>query len=663
MSALEDPRRDSSGRAESLAIAIAALLVAGVGDRMPLWMGAALLLPLLAWAPGALLVAWARLFEGGATRAAASFALSPFLVAAPWAALCTSGLGAVPAARVVLLLLAGTALIRAARPGGEPGPKLGRPEALVALAWTAVVAALLFSHPALPPRADGWFHAGVVWQIADRGLPPEDPYFAGLPLLYFWGTHAWAAMALSLVPSLGVWLSLITLNLGAAAATLLAIAGLTRALGGTAAQAGWASMLVLIGWTPFGWVQVAGRALVGEVRGWPEVQRLVDAGIDPMLVMLADGQLHASMAFQGDKALVLTPFGMGLALLVLGLVTMIEPLRGRWRFVSLAVVIAAALFTHTVVGYALLLASGVWVAWALASAVRGEPGAMGRAWGIALAAAAALALLAPYVISITAGKQGQVALAPGVEALRTALGGTGVFLAGAALWWWRGRSGSAPVLLASILFLVLGLTLELSENNQSKFFNLLAVSLSAPAAMGLHAWATARSGIARLVRVAFLAALLLPTPSLALWAFAAERGQAAGSWHEPSPESRRTFAWARANTAPPTMFADLGGARELFTISGRSVLWGGADGERDWGHPPAQLEIRRRAVRALCTGAAPDAEAAALLNSLARPIVVVCRASLPATDPVRELARREESGYRVLQDGTEVMLVSWEPSP
>lgn len=655
-----------TGRGVAMAIAITAALAAALGDRMPFWMGVGLLLPLLGWAPGRLLVARTRMFEGAAARMAASFALSPFLVAAPWSAMRAAGLEAVPAARVVLALLALLALtasILTARPPAEPVARLQRAELLPALVWTALVAGLLLSNPALPPRADGWFHAGVVWQVAERGLPPEDPYFAGLPLLYFWGTHAWAATAISLCPALGVWLPLVALNATAAAATLLAVAGVARALGGSAAQAGWASVLAVVGWTPFGWIQVVGRALVGEVRGWPEVQRLIESGVDPMLVMLAQGQLHASMAFHGDKALVLTPFGMGLALLALGLVTAIEAPRGRRRAVALSVVVAAALFTHTVVGYALLLASAAWATWALVSSARGERGALVAALGIALACAAALALLAPYLISISAGKQGQVALAPSPEAFRTAWSGTGVFLAGAALWWSRGREGSVPLLLASLLFVLLGLTLKLSENNQSKFFNLLAVTLCAPAALGLHGWVTARAGWNRIVRTALLTALLLPTPTLALWAFASEHGQAAGSWHEPSRESRIAFAWVRGHTAPATVFADLGGARELFTISGRSVLWGGPDGERDWGHPRERLEVRRMAVRALCTGVAPSAESSALLRGLGRPIVVVCRASIPESERVRELARRGESGYRVVLEGSEVMLVSWEPRP
>ncbi len=650
-------------RGVAIAWAASAGLLAIAGDSLPVAMAGVLLIPVLAWAPGALLVATGRFFESHSARMAAALAISPLLTALPWAALRMIGLSSGAAARIILTLIALTAITIAARPGrSEPLPPRGLQwsEAWPALLWGAVVAALLLANPALAPRSDGWFHAGVVLQVAERSLPPEDPYFAGLPLLYFWGTHAWSALMLSIAPSLSVWVPLIAANVAAAAALPLAVAALARALGASTTQAAFASVLILVGWSPLGWLQVAGRAISGEVRGWAELQRLIDAGVDPMLVMLASGQLHASMAFQGDKSLVLTPFAMGLALFVLGLVVAIEPSRGARRVASFTVIAAAALFTHTVVGYALVLCMGAWAAWSLLGALRGQPGASEACRALLIAVPIALLLLAPYLASITAGKQSQLAFALDGVSLRTLGLGTGVFLAGAVLWWSRSRPGTHPILIAVSLFLALGLTTRLSENNQSKFFSLLAVTLAAPAALGLHAWATAATGRARLARAALLGGLLLPTPALAMWAFAAEHGQAAGSWHVPSAEAKDTFEWARANTGPTTLFADVGGARELFTITGRSVLWGGPDGERDWGHAPHALELRRRTVRALCAGEPLDAESIDLLATLARPVVVVSRRSHPQTARVRELATAGQSGYRVLREGPELMLASFE---
>lgn len=648
--------------AHGAALAVPAAVLALAGGQLAMLPAAMLAAVLLLWAPGAFVVARAGLFDSAVARIAGSLALSPLLTGLPWAALRAAGMEAATAARLVLVLLALTGLF--VRPRGADGRAAAAPtdagEWLPAALWTLLVAALLIGVPSLPPRADGWFHAGVVLQVAERGLPPEDPYFAGLPLLYFWGMHAWAALALTIVPSLGVWPPLIAFGLAAAAASLLAVAAIARALGASARQAGWASALALLGWSPFGWIQVAGRALTGEVRGWPEVERLASAGADPMLVMLSAGQLHASMAFHGDKSLVLTPFGMGLALFALGLVTALPGPEGMRRPAAFALVLAAALFTHTVAGYALVLCAGLWGAAGIASRLRRRevPASAKGAW--AIATLAAIVLLLPYLIAITAGKQGQLALSLQPAAFRTAVLGTGLFIGGAALWWRRPRPGTAPLLLAAALFLALGLTVRLSENNQSKFFNLLAMALAAPAALGLHAFLEGHRGRLRGLRRALIAGLLLPTPVLALWAFSREHGQAAGSWHEPSAESRAAFEWVRDHTTPATVFADLGGARELFTIAGRSVLWGGPDGERDWGHAPHALEVRRRAVSALCTGVPPDSEAVRMIAGLGRPVIVVARRDIPATDRVRALAAASEAGYRTLHPGAEVAFAVWE---
>src|SRR6185503_5572933 len=98
-------------------------------------------------------------------------------------------------------------------------------------AWTLLVGLLLAIHPALLQRADGWFHAAVTLQVAQRGLPPEDPFFAGLRLLYFWGTHAWAALWLTLAPRIPVWAPLAALQIAAALACPLAVGVLASRLG------------------------------------------------------------------------------------------------------------------------------------------------------------------------------------------------------------------------------------------------------------------------------------------------------------------------------------------------------------------------------------------------------------------------------------------------
>ncbi len=44
-------------------------------------------------------------------------------------------------------------------------------------------------NPYLAVRSDAWFHAAVEAQVRNLPLPPQDPYYAGLRLQYFWFFH------------------------------------------------------------------------------------------------------------------------------------------------------------------------------------------------------------------------------------------------------------------------------------------------------------------------------------------------------------------------------------------------------------------------------------------------------------------------------------------
>jgi hypothetical protein len=653
------PRR-VLGRVASAAGVLGALAAAS----LPTPVAAGVLALALAWGAGAVLARLLPADRGVAARAAATLAFAPFAAGAPFAALLALGWRHEEAARVVVGLLALAALAVPSPEGG--GGRTSRWEWMPAVAWTALVALLLVGNPWLPPRSDGWFHAGVTLQLVDRGVPPEDPYFGGLRLLYFWGTHAWAALWLTLAPGLSVWTPLIALNLAAAAATLLAITACARTLGASAPQSTLAAGLAVVVQAPLAWLQVAARAASGEVRGWPEVERLVAAGADPLLDLLARGQLHASLAFHGDKALVLTPFGMGLALFALGLDagTRLHHRPGVRAALVLALVLAAALFIHTVVGYTLGMLVASWAAVQLPGLMRGEAAPRTRVLALAAAGVAAVLVVAPYVLAVTLGKQGQLALGVSGASVRSLVLGSGLALALA----WTGLRvlgvrAAEPVALTLGVLAVLALALRLPESNQSKFLNLLFVAAAIPAGTGLAAWhARCAPGLRPAFAVA-LAVVLLPTPALALWGFAREHGQSHGSHRIPDAGTREVFTWARAHTPPATLFADLGGARELFTISGRTALWGGASGERDWGYPPAALAMRRRLVRALCAGHEPVGEDRAWLLALARPVVVVSRASEPESGGALQAARAGAPGFRLLHGGGSVALVAWEPRP
>jgi hypothetical protein len=290
------------------------------------------------------------------------------------------------------------------------------------------------------------------------------------------------------------------------------------------------------------------------------------------------------------------------------------------------------------VGVIAAIATAAVLAWRARRAPRAH-GAL-----LALVAATALAVLAlsPYLAAITAGKQGQLAvqLSRG-SVVSFVWAGALVVPAGLAALVVRARRdpGAAGLLAAVVPLAVLALVLKLPENNQSKFVNLLLLLLAAPAALAWHdVWMRAR-GLARPALVAGGAVLALPTAGFAIAAFAMERGQSAGSWHAPPAPTAEAMAWARAHTPPDAAFADLAGAADIVALAGRSVLWGGPRGERDWGGARDALQARRLAVLALARGMEPAPAERSVVASLARPVVVVARSG-DAGDP--------RSGWNVL---------------
>ncbi len=604
--------------AGGLALPLAAAVLAVTFLLAPGWV----LAPLL-WRPGA---------EG---RAAAAIALSPLLVGAPLALGLLAGVPLPLAARGLALVLAVLVWV-------VPGPRTASTwdapagVAFAAAALAALVVALaLFGNPVLAPRADGWFHAAVTLQVLDRGIPPEDPYFAGVRLLYFWGAHVWAAAWLALAPGLSVYTPFILFNVAAAVAVVLAVAALARRFGADARTAGLTIGVLTLGYSPFCWGLVVGSGFLRHAPGWTKFAGLLDHGIDALLYVLARGQLHGSMVFFGDKYLVLTQFSLAFALLVIA-VTLLLDLASEPRArtaLALGLVVAGTLFIHTVAGYTLLVAAGVTWAWCALAALRGEERARAVLAPLALAVGVPLVLLAPYLAEITLGKHGQLRLGITLPSAVTLLWG-GALYVGPGLAWLGARArrslDARLLALIALVLLVLALCLQLPESNQSKFYNIAFLVLAVPAAR----WWAERFVRWRPAPRAWLAAALLvavvPTQVLLAWGCVRERAQAPGAaWPAPAPGVRAAMLWARTHTPPDAAFCDLGGGRELLTVAGRSVLWGGFAGERDFGYEPAALQARRELVGALCRGREPGVAGAQLLRGLGREVIVMTRSGAP----------------------------------
>ena len=651
----------------------AAAAAAAVPVPSPAPLAALLLSLALGVAPGALVAPFLAPRAGAAGRALFALATAPFLAGGPAALLLALGLSPAAAARTVLVLIAVAALPAALATRADAGPEREREGAvpwLAAALWTVLVGALLLGNPWLPPRSDGWFHAAVTLQVAERGVPPEDPYFAGLRLLYFWGYHAWAALWIGIAPALTVWTPLIVLNLSGAAAVVLGVCLLARRLGAGSRGMWGAAAAATLGYAPLSWVWLVLPALVGDVVGWGEVERLVTMGVSPALQTMGSWTLHSSMAFFGDKFLVLTPFALGLAQFTLLLLTLLDFLAhpGRREGLALGLAFGAALFLHSVVGWSGALLAGGWWWWALWRSRRPAEGHLRRVLLPLIAVfAAVVVLLAPYLAVTTVGKQNTVAPGFSWRALSTLpLSGLLVVPAGLA-WLWQARdrvAGARDLLVFAILLTVAGLSLWLPGLNQSKFFNLLFLLLAAPAGMAWMEVVSRRRGPARRLIVAGLLIAVVPTVGTALWAFATERAQYGETWEHPRAGELEGMRWARAHTARDAIFVDPDLALDAPVRAGRSVMTGGERWEQNWRYRTSALDQRRSAASLLGALAPPTYETKTFLHRLGRPVFVTLRrrGASGAVRWERDLAAIHP-GYHIVYRNDDIAICRGSPEP
>ncbi len=643
-------------------LAILALVPPGV---LPVPLAAAAVFAALGYGPGRLLARVLAPEAGRAERLLLALTLSPFAVIVVAAVLTFAGVPIALGARVLAVAGAVCAVLALARvPAAVADPD--RPSLAPALAWAGLTALYLGLNTYLPRRQDGWFHAAVTLQIAGRGLPVEDPDFGGLPLLYFWGYHLWSALWLHLVPHVAVWTPLVAFNVAAALAVVLAVGGLARRLGADARGQRWAVALAVLGYAPLLWLLLPARALTGDVRGWAEISRIAGQGASGALHALSPGTLHISMSFFGDKYFCLTPFAMGLPLFAASLSAEIDLLRRPTvrNAARLAVLTAATLLTHSVIGLSLLAAgapAGAWLVW---RAVRGEPGGRRTAIAFGASLAAGLALVAPYLIAVAGPKEDQIHWGASRLSLQTLVACGSLYLALAVPWFLgavrRGSRAGTLLALTCATLAAMGAVVRLPELNQSKFFNLLFLALAPVAAMGASAFED-RSSRRRTALRAVVAFALVPSFAFLMWGFANQRRQLEESFHFPTPSTLAAWGEIERRTPPDALVIDRLAGSDNQVFARRTTLWAANLGERHWGHPERELEPRRRASHALGAGLEPDSATTAFLRRLGRPYVVVLRTP-DGVDSLGALPRiAADPRFTPLAESDELRLFEWRP--
>jgi len=397
----------------------------------------------------------------------------------------------------------------------EPLPERGHGFPSVAALTSALLAALLvagvsLSVPMVRMWSDAWFHAAATLEVARRGIPPQDPNFAGVSLYYPWAYHFILAL-LGTAGSLSPFHTMALINAWAACVTVLAAAQLAyRAFGRGAAL--WAGAIALLGLNPLGWLYWVVHGAVGETRG-----------LATMIAQLAStngAAIGLTHIFPPWHASLLNRFWTGTALtpaIALGVATawsmaraLDRPSRSAWLRTLL---LALALFAvHPAYAGFAVASIGLGVA---ACGLAGGP----RGPSLALLGALGLATVAGVVWIRACGVPGgttAVHLGPYTRNLWSLLLSVGP-------WWvvaapgfvvaWRGGAAGRFTLAAAVAAVAIAVAVVLPEHNSDKLFYLAWVSLAPLAAAGVVWWGD-RLRLPAVARLALITALILPTAGL-----------------------------------------------------------------------------------------------------------------------------------------------------
>ncbi len=503
-------------------------------------------------------------------------------------------------------------------------------------------------------RSDNWVHAGIIWEIAERGVPPQDPRFAGLPLNYVWFYNLFIAMLGSLRPGSSPFTHIATAN----ACWMATLVALTWQLAWTTwrqrATARAALPLVLTGLNAGAlllWPLWLLRATRGDVQGIAELRRVFTAtGWNSTEVMNQLCAPFAWMVNSWDKYMVGTALGYAYLLLMVslwaGMRWLTEAREGAipgapapWRWLLVATAAAAGMMLfHSVVGLS-AIPVGIGACLLVAGLSLRQPalGPARRPLLLAAALATGLASTWPYFHSISSGwDAGHSGLQHRylhldwriLWTLLTACGFTG-WLAWPAV----GRIVRAPNpgtgwLLAWTLGMTLfAIVVALPLGNEHKFVWMVFLPLTllgAPALPGLLAGWQRRLGPLLAGALTFVC-LVLPA-LLLLRGFLVDPSRATAPETARAAGESELYGWIRAHTPLNAVFVD-DASRDVLLVEGRRRLLVGTPFGPDKAAFPAGELAHRRIVSAglFGHGGATAAEAAACLDSLGAPAYVLYR--------------------------------------
>jgi hypothetical protein len=646
--------------------------------------GAIALYPALGLLPGLAIAADLAPERGRLATAAIAIAIAPLAASVPGWILIALGAPVRTAAIVVAAsawlawsLRRGAGPPDEARPDGDPEE---RRAAWIAAAGALVVIAPMMLNSYLRIRSDAWVHGALVQEILARGVPPEDPRFAGLPLNYVWFFNLFIAMASSLRGH-DMFVLMALFNGANLAATLLVAWCAGRRLAGSRAGTG-AALLVGLGFNAGVWLLGPlrlVRMVVGRDRGLPELgfelQRLRFLGNADVLYLLTAP--FAYMASFLDKFLIGTALNYAYLLLALFLWSMVAWFGGSGpRALALAAAAAAGmLLFHGVVGLSALPVALAVIGIALVMRLRWRwlPSA-GRLALFGGATLAGCAAAGPYTWSIARGwpaeRSGLHFSYLGLDPWMTWTLVTAVAVAA-----WiatrplrralvERRPDAALLGLWAAGMAGFALVVRLPSMNHVKFIYQTFLPLALIGGSGWHeALRAMRSRLGRpLAALAFAAAFLAP-PALTLTGYLLDPGGRTSPALHPSEADRRLHRWAREQTPARSVFLDRDYRSDLMVFAGRQLYLAARQGPELAAFPLDQLRERRKVVDDLYGPLDSLGQDTNALRRLGRPIYVLYRRDDPLPDGLLERVAARPGPFGRVYDRDGLVVYHLQPAP
>jgi hypothetical protein len=647
--------RDIRGVRRADVVGVLALgLLAASGRFLPAGFREVALYPALGAFPGLLAARLLVRRTSGLDRWVLALALSPLLSTLVGYVLIALGVS-LPSAGVLIAAVSwGGWLVATCVPEPASGAPDGAPSRTW-LAWALGFAALVAALPLLNHwiliHFDGWFHAGMVWEIVLHGVPPQSPNFAGPPSNYMWMYHVYVGLLTAAGGDPFVMMAILNV------ADAFVLVGLVHHLGwllwrderaanGAVAMA----LLGLNAGTWLLWPLCLVKAWTGDVTGWNEIHRILLA-IRPLSdhVTFSLSAPFTVMLSLLDKFTEGTALNYAWVLLLLVLWGMLDWLGGgrRSRLALVALGTGGIFLFHGVVALSAtpVLFATMAVALILRRRWRWLPGPA-RMAGLAAAMAGGILLGLPYLWGLLRGWT-----APGTSlrhsalTLRPAIPWTiATSLAVVAWLAWgplrracrESRPGPVLVAIGAAITTAFTLVVHLPVDNESKFIFQILFLLALLAGAAFHPWLTrlvSRRG--RPGATAIFAVLFVVGPVLTVVGYAADPAGRTSSRLRPTPAERTLYEWIRERTETNAVFLDAQ-QRDLIMVLGRRRLYLGTRTGTDQFAFPAQEVSRRQALMDDLYGPCRDPKGdAATLRTLGCPVYVVYRPEdrLPDANP------------------------------